>query len=204
MGRLSARLLPVVLSLALAACASAPAPRGATVDLAEIEQLAEQAYRQGDYARAAELYADIVEAMPGEADYWYRLGNAYARQGLSQQAALSYQQSLALDPGNARGWHNMGMMHLKLAHEAFEAGKKRGSTRARVHEENRRLAEATSRVLEHGGRAASVPAPAMPATAMPAAEAPAIEAPADGLPAVAAPVPAAADAGINEEAGGSP
>lgn len=198
MGRLSVRLLPVVLSLALAACASAPAPRAATIDLVETERLAEQAYRQGDYARAAELYADIVEAMPGEADYWYRLGNAYARQGLSQQAALSYQQSLALDSGNARGWHNMGMMHLKLAHEAFEAGEKRGSKRARVHEENRRLAEATARVLEHGGRAVSAPAPAMatPATAMPEPGAAAT----DGSPAAA---PEAADAGINEEAGGS-
>lgn len=195
MGRLTARLVPIVLLLGLAACAATPAPRDAKINLLETEQLAEQAYRRGDYARAAELYADIVEAMPGEADYWYRLGNAYARQGLSQQAALSYQQSLALDASNARGWHNMGMMHLKLAHEAFEAGEKRGSTRARVHEENRRLAEATSRVLEQDGRGAPAPAPV-----------PVMATPADGAPAVAVPaaeVPAAAGVGINEEAGGS-
>lgn len=200
MGRLNARMLPAVLLLGLAACASAPAPRGVNVDLVATEQLAEQAYRQGNYVLAAKLYVDIVEAMPDQADYWYRLGNAYAQQGLSQQASLSYQQSLALDPGNARGWHNLGMMHLKLAHEAFDAGEKRGSKRARVHEENRRLAEATSRVMQRGDRSAPATAPATPA-AMPVVEPTAIEA-----PAVAAPVdglPAAAEAGINEEAGGS-
>jgi Flp pilus assembly protein TadD len=148
MVRLIARAVSMALLLMLAGCASSPKAQGADADLIEMEQMAEQAYRQGNYARASDLYAGIVEAMPDQAEFWYRLGNAYARQGLSQEAALSYHQSLALDASNARGWHNLGMMQLKLANEAFVAGEKRGSRRARVNEENRRLANATSSILE--------------------------------------------------------
>ncbi|MCF7223593.1 tetratricopeptide repeat protein [Marilutibacter chinensis] len=158
MGRLSRCLLPILLLAGLAGCAStAGTPRGN--DLLAMEEMAARAYRQGDYVRAADLYAGIVEAMPDQAEYWYRLGNAYARQGLSQEAALSYRQSLALDASNARGWHNLGMMQLKLANEAFAAGEARGSKRARVHAENQRLADATSRILDEGHNASVRPAP---------------------------------------------
>lgn len=174
MVRLAACLL-VLLLPALAGCASSPRDTRPETDLVAMEQMAERAYHQGDYARAADLYAGIVEAMPDQAEYWYRLGNAYARQGLDQEAALSYRQSLALDSSNARGWHNLGMMHLRLANEAFGAGEKRGSKRARAHAENRRLAEATTRILNDGG------------------------APAGGAPEDAPPAPQ----GANEEAGGS-
>lgn len=156
MVRLSACLLAAVMLAGLAGCASSRGQGArAGTDLVAMEEMAAQAYRQGDYARAADLYAGVVEAMPDQAEYWYRLGNAYARQGLIQQAALSYRQSLALDSDNARGWHNLGMMQLKLANEAFAAGEARGSKRARVHAENRRLADATSRIMDEGRGAPS-------------------------------------------------
>lgn len=156
MGRLSVRIAALSVLLAIAGCASTPETRSGGGDLIEMTRMAEQAYREGDYVRAADLYAGVVEAMPDQPEYWYRLGNTYARQGLNQEAALSYRQSLALDPANARGWHNLGMVQLKLANEAFGAGQVQGSTRTRAHEENKRLARATSDVLEAGR--SSVPA----------------------------------------------
>ncbi len=158
MARLTFPAIIVVALALLAGCAtSTPARPAAAGDLVEMERMAEQAYARGDFARASDLYAGVVEAMPDQAEYWYRLGNAYARQGLHQEAALSYRQSLALDASNARGWHNLGMMHLRLANESFLAGEKRGSQRARAHEENQRLADATSRILDEG---APMPSPA--------------------------------------------
>ena len=164
-------ILRAVLSclvLALAGCATPSTKPALGVDLLEMERRAAQAYVAGDYAQASELYAGIVESMPDQAEYWYRLGNAYARQGLDQEAALSYRQSLALDSSNARAWHNLGMMHLKLANASFLSGQRRGSTRVRAHEENARLAKATSRILEEGSAAAQEP----PAGAAPATNAP--------------------------------
>ncbi len=159
MARLTFAAIILAVLAMLGGCAtSRPAPQPAAGDLVEMERMAEQAYARGDFARASDLYAGVVEAMPDQAEYWYRLGNAYARQGLYQEAALSYRQSLALDASNARGWHNLGMMHLRLANESFTAGEKRGSQRARAHAENQRLATATSRILEEG---AAAPPPAM-------------------------------------------
>ena len=59
-------------------------------------QAGEQAYRAGDYARAAQAYAGADNA-----DAHYNRGNAFARQGAYAQAIAEYDRALRRQPGMA-------------------------------------------------------------------------------------------------------
>ena len=61
---------------------------------------ANEAYRNGDYETAANLYQSAISQNPDDARLYYNLGNALSRLGMADEAREAYEQfkSLADDP----------------------------------------------------------------------------------------------------------
>lgn len=76
---------------------------------------ANEAYRNGDYARAVELYEQSGEQDGTSAAYFYNLGNAYYKSGLYPRAILNYERALLLDPGNDDVRFNLEMAQARIA-----------------------------------------------------------------------------------------
>lgn len=76
---------------------------------------ANEAYRNGDYAQAAELYEQSGEQDGTSAAYFYNLGNAYYKSGVYPRAILNYERSLLLDPGNEDARFNLTMAQARIS-----------------------------------------------------------------------------------------
>lgn len=106
--------------IALAGCSSAPARHAAKLDsVLQVQQQADQAYTSGDMAGSIPLYQKLTEAVPQEAEYWYRLGNAYARLQQPDQAVDAYQQAIKRNGAHARAWHNLAIVRMRQAQAAL-------------------------------------------------------------------------------------
>lgn len=112
MKRITKPLLAVLLfSLVLTGCASH--------DLALSREEAYLAYRDGDYSTAVERFEMLVQEVPGDAELWFRLGNAYAKAMMPEQAVAAYRNSLLRDPHQGKAWYNMGVIHMQTALKSF-------------------------------------------------------------------------------------
>lgn len=116
-GNLRHAIAALPLLAALAGCATSPASRlAATVDR---QRQADRAYVEGKLAQALSGYQSLTRAMPQNADFWFRLGNVYARLKRPDEAVDAYQHALAIEPGHAKAWHNLGIIRLRQAEAAF-------------------------------------------------------------------------------------
>ncbi len=75
---------------------------------------ANEQYNRGNYAEAAALYAQSIDADPEgqwadkeKAVLYYNLGNACFKQGELAQSILAYERSLRLDPSNKDARYNL-------------------------------------------------------------------------------------------------
>lgn len=96
------RLLILVISIFLA---------GASIDDA---REANNAYRNGDYAKAIELYKKAIEENPENTKLYYNLGNALAKEGNPEEAIRYFEQFKAMtdDPEQrAMADYNIGNIH---------------------------------------------------------------------------------------------
>ncbi|MDP6779406.1 MAG: tetratricopeptide repeat protein [Candidatus Latescibacteria bacterium] len=57
-------------------------------------------YREGEYARAASAYEDVLGLGVRHGAVYYNLGNAYHKAGRLGQAILAYERALKLQPGD--------------------------------------------------------------------------------------------------------
>ncbi len=80
---------------------------------------ADDAYHAGDYAAAQAHYRVLVEAVPREADPWFKLGNIHARLGQPEAAVAAYQEALLRDPQLGKAWNNLAVIHLRQAVNAY-------------------------------------------------------------------------------------
>lgn len=103
--------------LAMAGCATSPASRLATT--VDQQRQADRAYVEGNLAQALSGYQSLTRAMPQNADFWFRLGNVYARLKRPDEAVDAYQHALAIEPAHAKAWHNIGIIRLRQAEAAF-------------------------------------------------------------------------------------
>jgi tetratricopeptide (TPR) repeat protein len=71
---------------------------------------ANNAFWNGDYAKAAELYEKIEDLGARDAVLSYNLGTAYARLGKLGMAVRHYERALRLDPGNSDAMHNLSVL----------------------------------------------------------------------------------------------
>ena len=122
---------PVVLlgalCLSISACSS-PAPRktvlslpehSGSYNLFETSRKAEQAYNQSRYIEAVQLYQDIVEQVPSDADAWFKLGNTYVQQGAYERAIYAYERSLTNEDEQPKAWFNLSTAYLLYAQNAM-------------------------------------------------------------------------------------
>ncbi|WP_029557937.1 methyltransferase domain-containing protein [Xanthobacter sp. 91] len=72
---------------------------------------------EADFAAAAELLAETVEAAPAFAAAWFLLGEAREGQGEAESAREAYGRALALDPADRLG---AGLRRARLGGEAAE------------------------------------------------------------------------------------
>jgi tetratricopeptide (TPR) repeat protein len=74
---------------------------------------AETAYTNEDYARAAELYEDILKTYGASPTVYYNLGNAYYKSGKIASAILNYERALLINPGDRDLRHNLAIAKLR-------------------------------------------------------------------------------------------
>ncbi|MDF3981715.1 tetratricopeptide repeat protein [Luteibacter sp. PPL201] len=116
------RWFAIVAAVWLAGCAAHgtlpdAAPR--TDDVASERADADRAYAKGEIAHAATLYEAVVEALPDDADAWFRLGNARFRLQQPDAAVTAYDRAVQLDPHHARALYNLGVVRMKQAQAAL-------------------------------------------------------------------------------------
>lgn len=74
---------------------------------------ANEAYENGNYAEAEQLYVSAIEQEPDNAKLYFNLGNAQARQGKIEEAIQSYMEfrSLSTSPqAKAKAEYNIGTL----------------------------------------------------------------------------------------------
>ena len=88
-------------------------------DLTLIREEAYQAYDSKDYNTAITQFEILVENVPEEEEFWFRLGNSYARSEKPQLAVRAYQNALLRDSTHEKAWYNMGITQLQIALKTF-------------------------------------------------------------------------------------
>lgn len=68
-----------------------------------------EAYRQGEFERAVELYESTVASGIVHEDLFYNLGNAYFRIGKMGPAIYNYERALRIEPGLADAEYNLAV-----------------------------------------------------------------------------------------------
>lgn len=74
---------------------------------------ADQAYQANDYAKAIQLYEEILNTQGESADIYYNLGNSYYKEKNIAKAVLNYERALLLNPGDADIRFNLEMARAK-------------------------------------------------------------------------------------------
>lgn len=98
------RTMQMLLLLLVVASGAVAAPPG----VAENWDAGNQAYRDGNFAAAAEAYAAIRATGVTAPELEFNLGNAYLKEGDLGPAILHYRRALRLDPGYADARENLG------------------------------------------------------------------------------------------------
>lgn len=103
-------ILTIILTVAIATAAHATSHVHLKVVVA---QLADSAYRAGNYEEAVTGYEEILASGLASADLYYNLGNAYYRSGQLGLAILNYERALRLEPGMSDARQNLQLANSK-------------------------------------------------------------------------------------------
>ena len=117
--RLQQALVLALPAAFLLGCESAPPREQAQLDLESVHAQAEQAYTDERWTEAERHYVVLVENVPREAEYWFRLANIYARTERPELAVRAYRDVLVRDAEHAKAWFNMGVVQLRQAANSF-------------------------------------------------------------------------------------
>ncbi|MDR0765924.1 MAG: tetratricopeptide repeat protein [Odoribacteraceae bacterium] len=79
------------------------------IDTRAIEAEATRAYQEGNHARAAELYNEILATGVESVALYYNLGNCYYKQNEIARAILNYERALLVDPRDEDVIYNLEM-----------------------------------------------------------------------------------------------
>ncbi|HEY3487445.1 MAG TPA: tetratricopeptide repeat protein, partial [Gammaproteobacteria bacterium] len=78
-----------------------------------------KAYADADWPVAERRFKALIERVPGEGEFWFRLGNIYARTHRPEEAVAAYKEALMRQNIKSKTWHNMGIIYLREAANAF-------------------------------------------------------------------------------------
>lgn len=118
-------LFITLLSGALHSCAALPAlrqgPASAGDRAADYQNAralfstvdrADNAYQQGQWQTAAQLYESVLQDLPDDPWLWFRLGNSLTQNGDYSGAIEAFETSLQHDAQQSRPWFNLSTVHL--------------------------------------------------------------------------------------------
>jgi Flp pilus assembly protein TadD len=128
-------------TLALAGCATPPAPAPDPTDTAAVERLgtqAEQAMAAGQLVEAGRLYTELVKVAPTNVPGWYRLGVVYLRTGNPAYAQQAFETALSLDPKLTKAHANLALAHLGQ----FRQSARQALSSKDISDDNRRALQA--------------------------------------------------------------
>ncbi len=117
MARIRKQIIMLVLSAFIAACGN-----GSMVkknELLQLQAYAANAYEKEDWRAAERRFKELTERVPGEGEFWFRLGNIYARTHRPEEAVKAYKEALIRQKVKSKSWHNMGIVYVRQAANAF-------------------------------------------------------------------------------------
>lgn len=76
--------------------------------------IASECQMKGDYARAFQLYQEVIEKEPCNVKAFLSMGDVNDHLGNHAEAILWYDKALEYDPYNAEVWYNKGMTLRKM------------------------------------------------------------------------------------------
>lgn len=124
---------------------------------------ADRLFRQGEYAKAVDLYDQYLKYQPKHFESYYNRGRAYEELGEYEKAAESYQQALEISPEDANALLSIGKYHYrnenyKDAAHFFERAAEKGNTANAHYLQARSLHKAgiTDEALEAYNNAISI------------------------------------------------
>ena len=115
--RFSTVVLTMTIGLLLSACATQPHKE--LSDVVGLQQQAQTAYDQGDWAQAQSRYLELTRVLPDDESNWFHLGNVYAWTGQYEFATDCYRHVLAHEANHAKAWHNLGVVLMQQSQAAF-------------------------------------------------------------------------------------
>ncbi len=88
-------------------------------EIFKLSERAQLAYTESRLIEAVQLYQQVVEQLPTDADAWFRLGNTYTQQGAFERAIHAYETSLINDSQQPKAWFNLSTAYLLNAQSAM-------------------------------------------------------------------------------------
>jgi tetratricopeptide (TPR) repeat protein len=88
----------------------------------DLLQSANNAYAEGDYAKAAEQYEAALKENGESATVYYNLGNSYYKANKVALSILNYERALLLEPGNGDIRFNLEIAKLKTVDKIEPVG----------------------------------------------------------------------------------
>ena len=87
------------------------------VQLEQVLNEAESAYRLGKYDKAEELFSKAIEIQPNSEQANYRLGSLNFKKKNLKKSAQYFSKVVLVNPKNAKAHYNLGTIHLMFAEE---------------------------------------------------------------------------------------
>jgi Flp pilus assembly protein TadD len=117
MARIRKQIMLLLLTALVEACGNGSMVR--ENELLQLQADAANAYEKGDWRAAERRFKALTERVPGEGEFWFRLGNVYARTHRPEEAVQAYKEALIRQKVKTKTWHNMGIVYVRQAANAF-------------------------------------------------------------------------------------
>ncbi len=108
------RLRHLVVLLLVALCSGCANFKSDPAALVDLHARALQAYNERDCAQAIELYGELAEGLPKNAEVWLKIGNCLARTHRQQEAIEAYRQAIKRDPEYIKAWYNLSYLQAQM------------------------------------------------------------------------------------------